>query len=133
MIHMGLSQAAGLLKCAPLQSDIAFTGITSDSRQVVPGMLFVALSGQTFDGHDYLQQAMDRGAVAALVGRKLSTDLPLLLVEDVVEALGILAAYWRQQCPAKVVGITGSNGKTTVKEMVANILRQGGVVLATKV
>jgi len=131
MIHMSLKRAAALLKCAPIQSDIAFTGITSDSRQIVPGMLFAALAGQSFDGHDYISQAMEAGAVAALVSRDLPTNLPLLQVTDVVAALGTLAGHWRSECPAKVIGITGSNGKTTVKEMIANILRQDGRVLAT--
>ena len=131
MIHMSLSQAATLLECAPPQNDVSFTGITTDSRQVTPGMLFAALSGEHFDGHDYIQQANELGAVAVLVCRKVETDLPVLQVTDVLPALGILAGYWRKQCPAKVVGITGSNGKTTVKEMVASILRQQGMVLAT--
>jgi UDP-N-acetylmuramoyl-tripeptide--D-alanyl-D-alanine ligase len=132
MIQMGFNQAADLLKCTPLQSDISFTGITPDSRQVAPGMLFAALPGQSFDGHDYIQQALDRGAVAALVSRSVTTDLPLLKVADVQAALGVLAGHWRGECPAKVVGITGSNGKTTVKEMIASILRQDGKVLATR-
>ena len=132
MIHMGFNQAASLLKCAPLQGDISFTGITTDSRQIVPGMLFAALPGQSFDGHDYIRQAQERGAVAALVSRSVPTDLPLLQVDDVQSALGVLAAYWRGECPARVVGITGSNGKTTVKEMIASILRQDGKVLATR-
>ena len=131
MIQMGLNEAARLLDCTPLQGDINFTGITTDSRQIVPGMLFAALAGQTFDGHDYLQQAMDLGAVAALVDRDVPADLPVLKVTDVLAALGTLAGHWRNACPAKVIGITGSNGKTTVKEMVANILRQDGEVLAT--
>ena len=131
MIQMSLNEVARLLDCAPSQSDITFTGITTDSRQIVPGMLFAALAGQTFDGHDYLQQAMDLGAVAALVDRDVPADLPVLKVKDVLAALGILAGHWRNACPAKVIGITGSNGKTTVKEMVASILRQDGEVLAT--
>lgn len=132
MIQMRLSQAASLLKCAPIHGDVTFTGITSDSRQIVPGMLFAALSGQTSDGHDYLQQAMERGAVAALVSRKVPAGLQVLQVDDVLAALGTLAGFWRNECPAKVIGITGSNGKTTVKEMVASILRLEGEVLATR-
>ena len=132
MIHMDLSQAATLLECSSPQGDVTFTGITTDSRQIAQGMLFAALPGQTFDGHDYIQQAMERGAVAVLVCRNVETSLPILQVDNVLEALGILAGYWRMQCPAKVVGITGSNGKTTVKEMVASILRQNNTVLATE-
>ena len=132
MIHMGLSHAATLLECGPLQSNIAFTGITSDSRQIVPGMLFAALPGQSHDGHDYVSQAEERGAVGVLVCRNVETGLPVLKVADVLTALGTLAAGWRAECPARVVGITGSNGKTTVKEMIASILRQVGNVLATQ-
>lgn len=132
MIHMSLNQAADLLNCTPAQSDLTFTGITTDSRKVVPGMLFAALPGETFDGHDYIQQAMERGAVAALVSQNVSTSLTVLQVTDVLTALGTLAGHWRSECTAKVIGITGSNGKTTVKEMVASILRQEGSVLATK-
>lgn len=131
MIHMSLSRVATVLGCGPLHSDLTFTGITTDSRQINPGMVFAALSGESFDGHDYIKQAQKRGAVAVLVCRKVKTTLPVLLVADVLTALGKLAADWRQQCPAKVVGITGSNGKTTVKEMIASILRQKGAVLAT--
>jgi UDP-N-acetylmuramoyl-tripeptide--D-alanyl-D-alanine ligase len=132
MIRMSLNQAAELLECTPLLSDLTFTGITTDSRKVVPGMLFAALPGQAFDGHDYIQQAADLGAVAALVSKSVSTSLTVLQVSDVLAALGILAGYWRSECTAKVIGITGSNGKTTVKEMVASILKQNGAVLATK-
>jgi UDP-N-acetylmuramoyl-tripeptide--D-alanyl-D-alanine ligase len=132
MIHMSLSQAAELLQCAALQSDLAFTGITSDSRSITPGMLFAALPGQTFDGHNHVEQAMNAGAVGALVSQEVDADLPLLQVPDVLAALGTLAGYWRAECSAKVVGITGSNGKTTVKEMIASILKQQGEVLATE-
>jgi len=131
MIQMGLSTAAELLGCPPVQTDLAFTGITTDSRQVIPGMLFAALPGETFDGHDYISQAAERGAVAVLVERKVESEVPTLRVDDVLAALGSLAAYWHRQCPAKVVAITGSNGKTTVKEMIASILRRCGAVLAT--
>ena len=131
MIHMSLSRAATVLECVPLDSDLTFTGITTDSRQISPGMMFAALPGETFDGHNYIKQAEECGAVAVLVCCEVETTLPVLLVADVLTALGKLAAHWRQQCPAKVVGITGSNGKTTVKEMIASILRLKGAVLAT--
>jgi UDP-N-acetylmuramoyl-tripeptide--D-alanyl-D-alanine ligase len=132
MIKMSLIQAAALLECGSLYDSTVFTGITTDSREVAPGMLFAALPGENFDGHDHIDQAQSRGAVAALVSRRVETDLPVLEVADVLNALGVLAADWRQSCPARVVGITGSNGKTTVKEMVASVLRQEGTVLATK-
>jgi UDP-N-acetylmuramoyl-tripeptide--D-alanyl-D-alanine ligase len=131
MIQMRLKHAASLLECAPAETDLDFTGVTTDSRQIIPGMLFAALPGQNFDGHDYVRQAKELGAIALLVNRDVDSDLPTLLVEDVLTALGTLARAWRLQCPAKVVGITGSNGKTTVKEMIASILGQSGSVLAT--
>jgi UDP-N-acetylmuramoyl-tripeptide--D-alanyl-D-alanine ligase len=132
MISMNLQQAALVLQCDIPETDVSFTGITSDSRKVAPGMLFAALSGGTFDGHDYADQAMADGAVAVLVCRDVDSSLPALKVADVLKALGTLAAYWRTQCPAKVIGITGSNGKTTVKEMIASILQNTGSVLATE-
>ena len=132
MIRMSLKQAADLLHCTPAQKNVTFAGITTDSRQVVPGMLFAALPGQSVDGHDYIPQAIERGAVAVLVSRDSAGGVPSLRVDDVLAALGVLAAHWRGQCPARVVGITGSNGKTTVKEMIASILRQAGRVLATR-
>ena len=124
MIRMSLSQAATLLDCSPLISDIAFTGITTDSRQIVPGMLFAALAGQTFDGHDYIQQAMDLGAVAALVDRDVSTDLPVLKVDDVLVVRVMLSCSLRISCPSTVFCMIGCYGKSTVKDMLASILSQ---------
>jgi len=132
MIHMSLQQAASLLGCGASQSDAVFTGVTSDSRQVNSGMLFAALKGENFDGHDYVHQAEQCGAAAILVSQSVDTNLPVLMVTDVLAALGSLAGYWRSKCRAKVIGITGSNGKTTVKEMIASILRQNAAVLATE-
>ncbi|MCW8925844.1 MAG: UDP-N-acetylmuramoyl-tripeptide--D-alanyl-D-alanine ligase, partial [Xanthomonadales bacterium] len=129
---MSLKQAAKLLECVAPQNPGSFTGITTDSRKVAPGMLFAALPGRTFDGHDHVDQALESGAAAALVCKDLQAGLPTLKVTDVLKALGTLAAYWRTQCPARVVGITGSNGKTTVKEMIASILQLTGDVLATE-
>jgi UDP-N-acetylmuramoyl-tripeptide--D-alanyl-D-alanine ligase len=131
MICMRFNQAAGLLDCSPAEPDFVFRGITTDSREVTPGCLFAALEGGTFDGHDYVGQARALGAFAVLVSRDVEIDIPVLKVDDVLQALGKLAGAWRLQCPARVVGITGSNGKTTVKEMVASILRLNGAVLAT--
>jgi UDP-N-acetylmuramoyl-tripeptide--D-alanyl-D-alanine ligase len=132
MIHMSFNNAATLLHCVPVQDDIEFHGITTDSRQLEPGMLFAALAGESHDGHNHIEQAAKCGAVAVLVSQAVETDLPVIQVKDVQLALGTLAGYWRTQCKARVVGITGSNGKTTVKEMIASILRQNSSVLATK-
>jgi UDP-N-acetylmuramoyl-tripeptide--D-alanyl-D-alanine ligase len=111
--------------------DVTVTGAVIDSRKVQLGSLFIALDGEHVDGHDYLSAARQLGASAALVSKRQDDELPQIVVTDVVKAFGELAAYWRQQCQAKIVAITGSNGKTTVKEMVASILGQCGSVVAT--
>ena len=109
-----------------------FSGVSTDSRSLVPGDLFVAIKGDKFDGHDYVSQAFDRGAAAAVVAVDRAAELAavgsaaaatLLGVADPVRALGALAKFWRGRFSLPVVGIAGSNGKTTVKEMTAAILR----------
>lgn len=109
--------------------DIVFRGVTIDSRSTRPGDLFVAIPGETFDGHDFIGNAAARGAAGALVRRDavLPPDghgLPLLRVPDTVEALGRLASYWRGQLPAtlRVAGITGSVGKSSTKELAYSVL-----------
>jgi UDP-N-acetylmuramoyl-tripeptide--D-alanyl-D-alanine ligase len=110
----------------------AVTGMVLDTRQVTPGSVFVALKGESVDGHDFLAQARDAGACAALVSELREDSLPQVLVDDVTVAFAQIAQYWRQQVSAQVIAITGSNGKTTVKEMIAAILSQVGKVIATK-
>ena len=107
--------------------DVRFTDVTTDSRKVAPGQLFVALRGDTFDGHDFVKDVIARGAAAALVNRDWAANhgkgLPLLAVDDTRLGLGHLAAFWRDRFDIPLIGITGSNGKTTVKEMCSAILR----------
>jgi len=110
-----------------VQGDPAATlhGVATDSRQVTPGDLFVALAGERFDGHDFVARAFEAGAGAAVVGRwpdGLATDRPVVRVPYTADAYGALGAWWRRRMPARVVGITGSNGKTTCKEMIAHLL-----------
>ncbi|WP_426702149.1 UDP-N-acetylmuramoyl-tripeptide--D-alanyl-D-alanine ligase [Rhodanobacter sp. Col0626] len=109
-----------------LGSDAEVTGVAIDTRKLKPGDLFVAIKGERADGHDYLAEAAARGAVAALVTRKVDSDLPQVLVNDAELALGDLASAVRAQRDMRVVGITGSNGKTTVKTLVASILSLHG-------
>jgi UDP-N-acetylmuramoyl-tripeptide--D-alanyl-D-alanine ligase len=118
------AQALGVAVTAPGN----FDSVGTDSRSVVPGQLFVALRGERFDGHDYVAQALGAGASAALVdaqwaAAQQASSLPLLVVDDTRLALGRLAAYWRARFDIPLIGVTGSNGKTTVKEMCAAILR----------
>jgi UDP-N-acetylmuramoyl-tripeptide--D-alanyl-D-alanine ligase len=132
MIRMRLSELAATLDCPAPQRDVTIDAIVSDSRRVDYGALFAALPGSQVDGHDFAPAAVKLGAVALLVDRRLDLDVPQLVVADVLNALGRLAALLRQRLDPLVVGITGSNGKTTVKEMVAGILKSAGPVLATR-
>ncbi|SDI43501.1 UDP-N-acetylmuramoyl-tripeptide--D-alanyl-D-alanine ligase [Pseudomonas panipatensis] len=128
-----LSEVAAPLNGRVLGKDVAFAAVSTDSRAIEPGQLFVALSGPRFDGHDYLADVAAKGAVAALVQREVvGAPLPQLLVSDTRIALGQLGALNRDAFAGKVAAVTGSSGKTTVKEMLASILRTQGEVLATR-
>ena len=131
MISMKLSDAAVAINGTLIGSDASFAGVSTDTRTLREGELFVALQGETFDGHNMCHQAATAGAVASIVHKDVETAMPLLRVNDTRIALGQLANDWRGKHRLKVIGITGSNGKTTVKEMTAAILRQKGEVLAT--
>jgi len=109
-----------------------FEGAVIDSRRVRAGQLFCALTGEHVDGHDFVASAAKAGAAAALVDREVAVDLPQLVVDNVARALGQLAAAWRESLDVAVVGITGSNGKTTVKNLVAGVLGRVGPTLATE-
>ncbi|MBH3435057.1 UDP-N-acetylmuramoyl-tripeptide--D-alanyl-D-alanine ligase [Pseudomonas citronellolis] len=128
-----LSEVAAALEGRVLGADVAFDAVSTDSRAIEAGQLFVALAGPRFDGHDYLAEVAAKGAVAALVQREVAdAPLPQLLVADTREALGRLGALNRAGFTGKVAAVTGSSGKTTVKEMLASILRTQGEVLATR-
>jgi UDP-N-acetylmuramoyl-tripeptide--D-alanyl-D-alanine ligase len=162
---MLLSQAAKVLnaRLIPGARDVRLTAVSTDTRKIQPGDLYIALRGEHFDGADFVGQALAAGAVAALVNKDSFEKLTavhnpqsvtqqlgaqplscagntlaasILLVEDTRLALGQLAAYWRSQFNIPMVAITGSNGKTTVKEMLAAILRMAAgsddAVLATR-
>ena len=129
---MLLSQAAQALGARLVGEDARFFAVSSDSRRMQPGDLFVALRGERFDGYEFVAPALQSGAVAALVNEDsyearpsaLSPQHSILIVKDTRFALGQLAAHWRRQFDIPLAAITGSNGKTTVKEMLACILRQ---------
>lgn len=129
---MALLQASEILNGIMQGSDIEFSAVSTDTRSLQPGDLYVALDGENFDGHDYLAQAEKAGAAAAIVHKNVQTNLPRIKVENTRKALGRLAAAWRQSFSGSVVAVTGSNGKTTVKEMTAAILSEQGDVLATQ-
>ncbi|MGH8410467.1 MAG: UDP-N-acetylmuramoyl-tripeptide--D-alanyl-D-alanine ligase, partial [Pseudomonas sp.] len=128
-----LSELTGALNGRLIAADASFDGVSIDSRAIKPGQLFIALAGPRFDGHDYLNEVAAKGAVAALVEREVAdSTLPQLLVSDTRQALGQLGALNRAAFTQPVAAITGSSGKTTVKEMLASILRTRGSVLATR-
>ena len=109
-----------------------FGAVLSDTRALEPGALFVALRGERFDGHDFVPEARRLGAAGALVERQVAVPLPQVIVRDALAALTAFAAAWRRDYGGTVVGITGSNGKTTVKEMTGAILSCAGPTLVTR-
>ena len=130
-----LSEVAQALEARVVGADVAFTAVSTDSRRIEAGQLFIALVGPNFDGHNYLADVATKGAVAALVQREVAgAALPQLLVQDTRIALGQLGALNRAAFNKPLAAVTGSSGKTTVKEMLASILRAGlgGPVLATR-
>jgi UDP-N-acetylmuramoyl-tripeptide--D-alanyl-D-alanine ligase len=123
---MNLSAAGALIGVMHQGTDANFSEVGTDSRSVAPGMLFVALKGDRFDGHDFVREVLAKGAAGAMVERTwadANPGLPLIAVNDTRLALGQLAAAWRARFAIPLIGVTGSNGKTTVKEMCAAILR----------
>ena len=126
---MYLTEAAQALSAHLHGADIEFSSVSTDTRTLQRGALFVALRGVRFDGHDFVRQALDHGASAALVDTKFQAQAaaidaaaPLLVVTDTRLGLGQLAATWRNRFDLPLIAVTGSNGKTTVKEMLAAIL-----------
>ena len=117
-------------------ADPAIAGVSTDTRAIAAGQLFVALRGERFDAHDFLDQAIAAGATALLVSdaARVPAGVPALVVDDTRSALGKLAAAWRARFAIPVIAVTGSNGKTTTKEMIAAILKAqfGDTVLATR-
>ncbi len=122
---MSMAEAARILGGRLRGPDARFGGVSTDSRTLAAGELFVALRGERFDGHAFLEDARKRGAAGAIVDESFSgsSALPVLAVRDSLDALGELARHWRERFAPALIAVTGSNGKTTVKEMLAAILR----------
>ncbi|MGB5261213.1 MAG: UDP-N-acetylmuramoyl-tripeptide--D-alanyl-D-alanine ligase [Gammaproteobacteria bacterium] len=132
MMAMQLSEAAHVLDGQLAGGDVAFSGISTDTRTLSRGALFFALQGPNFDGHAYVETARERGAAAAAISKPCATSLPRITVANTRLALGRLSANWRRRFELPVIGITGSNGKTTVRAMTAAILAQCGRTLSTQ-
>ena len=133
MIALSLRDTAALLGAPLAGADATFSGVSTDTRKLASGQLFFALRGPNFDAHDKLGDAASAGAVGAVVERRLAdSPLPQIVVADTRAALGVLARGWREHFDIPVLAVTGSAGKTTVKEMLAAIMRTQGPVLATR-
>lgn len=126
MLSLQLSDVALWTSGSVHGANVGVSGVFTDTRQPVAGGLFVALKGEHFDAHDFVAAAKQAGAAAALVARPVSVDIAQVVVTDTVMALGDLASAVRAQRRARVIGITGSNGKTTVKTLLASILALHG-------
>jgi UDP-N-acetylmuramoyl-tripeptide--D-alanyl-D-alanine ligase len=133
---MRLHEAAAAIGATAVGADVEFDRVETDTRRLAPGCLFVALRGARFDGHAFIEQAFGKGAAAVMMAAgHTHSGRPALVVEDTRLALGRLAAWHRTRMPARIAAVTGSNGKTTVKEMTAAILRAhagDAAVLATE-
>jgi UDP-N-acetylmuramoyl-tripeptide--D-alanyl-D-alanine ligase len=137
-MEMMLSDCAEAVQGRLIGTDVAITSVSIDTRAIKPGQLYIAIKGQNFDGNEFVEQAEEAGAIAAIVHKDVKTTLSHIVVDDTRLALAELAGAWRHSLSAggnktlSVVGITGSNGKTTVKEMLAAILGVNAPVLFTQ-
>jgi UDP-N-acetylmuramoyl-tripeptide--D-alanyl-D-alanine ligase len=140
-MKMMLSECALCIHGELIGEDVAVTSVSIDTRAIQPGQLYVAIKGENYDGNDFVLQAEQAGASAAIVHKGVTANVPHIIVDDTRLALAELAGAWRMQLAAPktdrlpalaVVGITGSNGKTTVKEMIAAILGVNAQVLYTQ-
>jgi UDP-N-acetylmuramoyl-tripeptide--D-alanyl-D-alanine ligase len=134
---MSLAETAAAIEGRLRGTDVRYGGVSTDTRGIAAGELFVALRGERFDGHEFLGMAKARGAAAAMVDARFSgaAPLPVVVVDDTRQGLGRLARHWRARFSPAVIGIAGANGKTTTKEMLASILRAHAgeaAVLATQ-
>lgn len=138
--QLSLTQLIDVLRAKPLNLTAdalttSFSGISTDTRHIKPGHVFLALRGQTFDGHNFAQVAIEKGAIAAITERHPTsqlTDIPQLQVEDTLKAYQQLARWWREQFNIPIIAVTGSVGKTTTKELIAAVLSTQGNVLKTQ-
>jgi UDP-N-acetylmuramoyl-tripeptide--D-alanyl-D-alanine ligase len=126
-----LSQAAEAMQGVLHGDDRPFKGVSTDTRSIRDGELFFALQGPNFNGRDYVGVASEKGAAGAVVSKLVNDDVAQITVDDATAALGRFGAAWRNQHDVTVIGVTGSNGKTTLKELIAVCLAQQAPTLAT--
>ncbi len=131
-MKLTLNDIAGAMQGTLSGSDANVSGFSIDTRSLKSGDLYIAIAGERFDGHDFIAEAEQAGAAAIVISRPVSSKLPQILVKDTRLALAELAGCWRRRLPVKIAGVTGSNGKTTVKEMIAAIFMTQGDTLFTQ-
>lgn len=127
-----LAEVAEFIQGKYRGANVPFQFVSIDTRTLQPGDLYVALIGDRLDGHEFIQQAIEKGASGVLVSKKIDLDIPFIQVEDTTKALGLLALFNREKFKKDLVAITGSSGKTTIKGMMATLLRQQNEVLVTR-
>lgn len=132
MISWRLHEFAHIAGVQAPGEDRAFASVCTDTRKLEPGALFVALRGPNFDGHDFVASAARQGAAGALVARPMPVDVPQLVAPDPLAALAVFARAWRRQFDIPLIAVTGSNGKTTTKELIGAILSRRGAGLVTR-
>ena len=123
--------SSNLLKAPAKALDLSVVGITTDTRTIEPQEIFIALVGENFDGHDFVEQAVARGAIAVIVDRQVESLTPQFIVRDTLKAYQQIARWWRDRFNIPVIGITGSVGKTSTKELISAVLSTKGKVLKT--
>lgn len=132
-MRMSLEEIRSALGLPSGSGDAEITGVCIDSRQCKPGDMFICIPGARADGHDFARRAAESGASAVLAQKEISDPgVPVLKTDDTVKALGRLAAYWREKSKAMVIGVTGTAGKTTLKETLSGILSQNGRIAKTE-
>ena len=130
--QLELHECVAALQAQLIGESVTLSGVSIDTRTLKPGDLYVAIAGERFDGHSFVSDAEAAGAAAVMVHQELECSLPQLHVADTQAALGQLGRFWAQRFAIPTIAVTGSNGKTTVKEIIASILRQIGPVLSTR-
>ncbi|MCD6412672.1 MAG: UDP-N-acetylmuramoyl-tripeptide--D-alanyl-D-alanine ligase [Elusimicrobia bacterium] len=136
MVNLSIKQIAELVRGVPIQGPLVgkIRGVSVDSRKTKKGNLFIALKGENSDGHKFLNSAFLAGAAASVVGRRIKqkTKKPVILVRNSLAALQEIAAFWRTKISPKVIAVTGSNGKTTTKDIIAHIAKKNFRVVSAK-
>ena len=130
-MRLSVAEIAGAVGGTCAGADAMVVGVNWDSRLVQTGDMYVALPGERVDGHDFVGAAAANGAACALVTHEVEADIPLIVVDDTAAALTRLSAYWRSKLEGVVIGLTGSVGKTSTKNLVRDVLSHAHSVVAT--